>query len=47
MNWIFEHQSDPDFDTPYQAPSKRARVEQVQIPPVSYFHKKPNYFPIY
>lgn len=27
MNWVFEHQSDPDFDTPYQAPNKRARVE--------------------
>lgn len=31
MNWVFEHQSDPDFDTPYQAPSKKARVE---TPPV-------------
>ena len=36
MNWVFEHQSDPDFDTPYQAPSKKARVEQTQTPPVSY-----------
>ncbi|CAF1355077.1 unnamed protein product [Adineta steineri] len=34
MNWVFEHQSDPDFDTPYEAPMKRARVEQVQTPPV-------------
>jgi uncharacterized UBP type Zn finger protein len=34
MNWVFEHQADPDFDTPYQAPSKRARVEQT--PPVSF-----------
>ncbi|CAF0873810.1 unnamed protein product [Rotaria sp. Silwood1] len=34
MNWVFEHQSDPDFDTPYQAPSKKARVEQTQTPPV-------------
>ncbi|UJR35555.1 hypothetical protein I4U23_028308 [Adineta vaga] len=32
MNWVFEHQTDPDFDTPYQAPSKRARVEQT--PPI-------------
>lgn len=32
MNWVFEHQSDPDFDKPYQAPSKKARVE---APPVS------------
>lgn len=31
MNWVFEHQSDPDFDKPYQAPSKKARVES---PPV-------------
>lgn len=31
MNWVFEHQSDPDFDTPYRAPSKKARVE---TPPV-------------
>jgi uncharacterized UBP type Zn finger protein len=37
MNWVFEHQSDPDFDTPYQAPNKKARVE---TPPVSYFLKK-------
>lgn len=35
MNWVFEHQSDPDFDTPYQAPSKKARVEQT--PPVRSF----------
>jgi ubiquitin carboxyl-terminal hydrolase 5/13 len=25
MNWVFEHQGDADFDTPYQAPSKKAR----------------------
>jgi uncharacterized UBP type Zn finger protein len=36
MNWVFEHQSDPDFDTPYEAPSKKARVEQKQTPPVSF-----------
>jgi ubiquitin carboxyl-terminal hydrolase 5/13 len=41
MNWVFEHQSDPDFDTPYQAPSKKARVE---TPPVSYLLKKSNHF---
>jgi len=41
MNWVFEHQSDPDFDTPYQAPSKRARVE---TPPVSSYHEKSNCF---
>lgn len=35
MNWVFEHQSDPDFDAPYQAPSKKPRVEQTQTPPVS------------
>jgi ubiquitin carboxyl-terminal hydrolase 5/13 len=39
MNWVFEHQSDPDFDTPYQAPNKKARVE---TPPVSYFLEKFN-----
>jgi len=31
MNWVFEHQSDPDFDTPYQAPSKKARVETPTV----------------
>ena len=30
MNWVFEHSTDPDFDTPYEAPNKRARVETQQ-----------------
>lgn len=38
MNWVFEHQADPDFDTPYQAPSKKARVEQT--PPVSLSNRR-------
>ena len=40
MNWIFEHQSDPDFDKPYQVPSKKVRMEQVQKPPVRCFLNK-------
>jgi uncharacterized UBP type Zn finger protein len=40
MNWVFEHQSDADFDTPYQAPNKRARVE---TPPVGSYLEKSSY----
>jgi ubiquitin carboxyl-terminal hydrolase 5/13 len=35
MNWVFEHQADPDFDTAYQAPSKKARVDAAHISTVS------------
>lgn len=34
MNWVFEHQSDPDFDAPYQAPSKKARMDKPETPAV-------------
>lgn len=37
MNWVFEHSSDPDFDTPYQAPSKKARVDTNSEITVSWF----------
>ena len=35
MNWVFEHQGDPDFDTPYQAPSKKARMDKTPVVEVS------------
>ncbi|CAF0728465.1 unnamed protein product [Didymodactylos carnosus] len=35
MNWVFEHQSDPDFDLPYQAPTKKSRKEATQAPVAS------------
>ena len=39
MNWVFEHQTDADFDTPYQAPSKKARVEIPEASAVSHFEQ--------
>ena len=29
MNWIFEHQSDADFDTPYQAPGAASKASST------------------
>ena len=29
MNWIFEHQSDPDFDTPYQSATASVSASAV------------------
>lgn len=31
MNWVFEHQSDPDFDKPYQATTKSTPIVRLKI----------------
>ena len=33
MNWIFEHQSDADFDTPYQAPGAASKASSTVSDP--------------